>query len=152
MLEVTDRFKRNALICLPQDLHTLYVYWDFTPQRLKTLGDFFNNLKQDIKLNLQICNHNNSMPEQEITFGTLKPGGHYFHNLSTNTVYRVEFGVKLEDGKFILFYCTPAFKMLPHVPVSSSTGICTLQFFRPEIPEADIPNVTPLPSSTFQWS
>ncbi|CEP66199.1 Uncharacterized [Moorella glycerini] len=110
MLELADGFRQNALVCLPQDLHTLYVYWDFTPQRIQNLHDFFSIVKPEMKLTLRLRRLDALLPEQELTLTTLEPGGCYFYNLEAHTGYYVELGAISQAGEFVLFTRTP----VPH--------------------------------------
>ncbi|KYH32889.1 DUF4912 domain-containing protein [Neomoorella mulderi] len=107
MLEFADGFRQNALVCLPQDLHTVYVYWDFTPERIQTLKDFFSIVKPEMKLALRLRRLDALLPEQELTLTTLQPGGCYFYNLEAHTGYYVELGAISQAGEFVLFARTP---------------------------------------------
>ncbi|QGP93900.1 hypothetical protein MGLY_33240 [Neomoorella glycerini] len=125
MLELGDGFRQNALVCLPQDLHTLYVYWDFTPQRIQTLEYFFRIVKPEMKLTLRLRRLDALLPEQELTLTTLQSGGCYFYNLEIHPGYYVELGAVSQEGEFVLFYQTLvsasplAAESLPQPPIDS---------------------------------
>ncbi|MDN5344454.1 MAG: hypothetical protein PWQ18_565 [Clostridia bacterium] len=96
-------YRQNALICLPQDPHVLYVYWDFTPARWATLREFFQAIHPEMRFTLRLRRHDDQPPEQEVYLPALEPGGHYFSHLDTYGNYQVELGARGPAGEFVLF-------------------------------------------------
>ncbi|QGP90951.1 hypothetical protein MGLY_02730 [Neomoorella glycerini] len=150
MLEFASGFHQNALVCLPQDLHTLYVYWDFTPQRIQTLHDFFSIVKPEMKLSLRLCRRDAPLPEQELTLPALEPGGCYFYNLDPRMEYHFELGAISPAGEFVLLARTPIARTQPGGNELSFTSV---------IPPAvalesglTIPLEKEPPVSIFSWS
>lgn len=106
-------YQQNALVCLPQDLHCLYVYWDFTPERIDTLKDFLSYVHPNMTLAIRLMRDNKTLLEKKIDINDLEYGGCYFGNLENKNNYYVELGAKAPDGKFVLLYRTQEINMQP---------------------------------------
>ncbi|BCV22138.1 DUF4912 domain-containing protein [Moorella sp. Hama-1] len=151
MLDLASGYHQNALICLPQDQHTCYVYWDFTPARIRTLVDFLQRVRPEMQLALRLCSHDNHQPDREVILeqGGVGPGSCYFHDLDARAAYHLELGARSPAGEFVVF---------------SRTGIIRLQPVKLAEPEGDslttpglrlnwtIPLENQPPSSNFNWS
>jgi len=143
-------YHQNVLIYLPQDLHTIFVYWDFTPARMQTLADFYQHVQPRMQLILRLCRQDGFGTEQQLPLAGLEPGGRYFYNLDPHAVYQVELGARSPEEEFVLFSRTPAFRIQPGQPVEPA-GIRRLP--PAELaPDWTIPPPGPQPSSNFNWS
>lgn len=104
---------QNDLVCIPQDLQTLFVYWTFTPQRIETLKDFLSKVQPDSHLILRLCCPASSSLEREIILPSIGSGSYYFQHINPRFTYHAELGVRTPEGQFILFSRTPEIKLQP---------------------------------------
>ncbi|OIQ60977.1 hypothetical protein MOTE_05060 [Moorella thermoacetica] len=149
MLDLAHVYHQNALICLPQDLHTLYVYWDFTPARIRTLADFFHHVRPEMVLTLRLCRQDCSLPEQQLTLESLEPGWRCFTNLDDRAAYHLELGARGPEGEFVLFSRTRVFQ---NRPARAEEPAGELQLPRDLNPDWTIPPDSRQPGSNFSWS
>ncbi|MGI9861971.1 DUF4912 domain-containing protein [Moorella naiadis] len=116
MLDLSSGYHQNILVCLPQDLHTFYAYWDFTPPRMQTLVDFFQQVRPDMKLALRLYRRDVSLPDREVVLAEPGPGGSYFSNLDEGAVYHLELGARSPAGEFVVFSRTKDIQLQPVKP------------------------------------
>ncbi|AKX94669.1 DUF4912 domain-containing protein [Moorella thermoacetica] len=149
MLDLAHGYHQNALICLPQDLHTLYVYWDFTPARIRILVDFFHHVRPEMELTLRLCRQDCPLPEQQLTLESLEPGWRYFSNLDDRAAYHLELGAQSPEGEFVLFSRTPVFQIQPGRTVEPAGA----RQLPPGLnPDWTIPPEGQQSGSNFSWS
>jgi hypothetical protein len=112
---ISDEHAQNILICLPQDLNTLYVYWDFSELRSRIVNDFVMRIKPEYRLCIRMCRFNPArgecIPEREVGLERIGSGNYYFRNLSPENHYCFEIGAANPDGEFIRFYQTAPVRM-----------------------------------------
>jgi hypothetical protein len=112
---ISDEHAQNALVCLPQDLNTLYVYWDFTKLRSRIVNDFVMRIKPEYRLRIRMCRFNPEngeyLPEREVGLERIQSGNYYFPNLSPESRYCFEIGAVKPDGEFVRFYQTAPVRM-----------------------------------------
>lgn len=147
---IAHDFPGNELVCMLQDLHTVYVYWDFTAGRMRTLADFLTAMRPEMQLTLRLCRRDASLPEQEIILTTLEPGGRYFFNLDDAAAYQVELGASSPTGEFVLFSRTPVPWLRPRTGAEPGAGSASPPVGL--LPEWAIPREKELPDSIFSWS
>lgn len=149
MLDLSSGYHQNILVCLPQDLHTLYAYWDFTPARMRTLADFFQQVRPEMQLYLRLCRYDESWPAQEVALADLGPGGYYFYNLDEGAVYHFELGARSPAGEFVVFSRTGAIQLQPVKPAELAGDSQTPPGLKLDW---TIPLDNQPPSSNFNWS
>ncbi|SMB98943.1 protein of unknown function [Thermanaeromonas toyohensis ToBE] len=103
----------NDLVCLPQDPQTIFVYWIFTPQRIKALQEFLAKLKPEAKLSLRLRCPSSPSLEQEIILSSWEKGSHYFRLIDPHLVYCLELGVRTLEGDFVVFTRSSEIKLGP---------------------------------------
>jgi hypothetical protein len=112
---ISDRHAQNTVVCLPQDLDTLYVYWDFTELRSRIVNDFVMRIRPEYRLSIRMCRFNpesgEHIPEREVGLERIESGNYYFRNLSPENHYCFEIGAAKPDGDFIRFYQTVPVRM-----------------------------------------
>ncbi len=149
MFDLAHGYHQNALICLPQDLHTLYVYWDFTPARIRTLEDFFHHVRPEMEPTLRLCRQDCSLPEQQLTLENLEPGWRYFYNLDDRATYHLELGARSPEGEFVLFFRTTVFQIQPGRQLEPAGELKLPPGLKPDW---TIPPEGYQPGSSFSWS
>lgn len=108
----------NCAVGLPQDLKNIYVYWDFSPQRIWVLRDFMTHVKPGMKFCLRLLGFsyekdNPALIEREIIFERIDShGGYYFHNVKPSLNYQFELGGKDPD-EFVPFTRTAMLNLHP---------------------------------------
>jgi hypothetical protein len=121
--------EQNATVGLLQDLKNLFVYWDFSPERLWTLHDFLANVKPDMRICLRLVgfgpmNNADRTIEREVYFEHLDAyGSYYFYGVNPELNYLFELGGKEPNGNFILFSRSGLMALHPSVQGHSSIGI-----------------------------
>jgi len=114
---LSEEHAQNILVCLPQDLYTLYVYWDFTGLRNQIVKNFLQRVRPEYQLSVRLCriepesgqfSVQSEIPLQQINFGN-----YYFRQLNPVNTYCFELGAKKPDGGFICFYQTHPVRMQP---------------------------------------
>jgi hypothetical protein len=119
--DISAEYAQNMLVCLPQDLHTFYVYWDFVDLRNQVIRDFLERVKPDCRLVVRLCRldpaRRDFLPEQTVNLVQMIAGNYYFRNLNPLDTYCCEIGAVKPDGGFIRFYQTEPLRMQP-VPES----------------------------------
>jgi hypothetical protein len=102
---------------MPQDLHTLYVYWDFCGLRNQIVKDFLNRVKPEYRLSIRLCRLTQEdqqyVAEREVYLEQIATGNYYFYHLNPIETYCFELGAKKPDGGFICFYQTQAVRLQP---------------------------------------
>lgn len=111
--------QQNATVGLLQDLKNLFVYWDFSPERINTLNDFLTHVKPHMKICLRLIGFNRnhtaySTIEREVFLERLEASGcYYFYGVNPNHNYRFELGGKEPNGNFVLFSRSSAMELHP---------------------------------------
>lgn len=96
----------NLLVALPQDPYNLYVYWSFTPERLKVLQDFLQKLGGKPRMVLRL-NLNPPAPPTEVTVPLEEMGCTYLRLQEPLAGFTVEIGFVSPEGKFFSLGRTP---------------------------------------------
>jgi hypothetical protein len=119
---ISEEYVQNRLVCLPQDLHTFYVYWDFTGLRDQVVQNFLERVKPGCRLIVRLCRleatQQNFVPECTVALTQITAGNYYFHNLSPVETYCCEIGAQKPDGGFICFYQTDPLRMQPSLEIA----------------------------------
>ncbi|HEX2954805.1 MAG TPA: DUF4912 domain-containing protein [Bacillota bacterium] len=121
--------QQNATIGLLQDLKNLFVYWDFSPERLGTLRDFLRHVKPHMRFCLRLIgieDNNFAIPmvEREVYFEDLEAyGRYYFYGVNPDLNYRFELGGKEPSGNFLLFSRSELMELHPLARNQSPVGI-----------------------------
>jgi len=114
---LSEEYAQNSVVCLPQDLHTFYVYWDFTGLRNQIVNKFLQMVKPKYQLNVRLCRWDPEsqqfVAQCEVVLQQIETGNYYFNNLNPVDTYCFEIGAKLPEGGFICFYQTPPVRMQP---------------------------------------
>lgn len=115
--DLSEEHAQNILVCLPQDLYTLYVYWDFTGLRNQIVTDFLQRVKPEYRLNVRLCRLDPENGQfgawRELSLQHITNGNYYFRNLNPIDTYCCELGAKNPAGDFICFYQTLPVRMQP---------------------------------------
>jgi len=151
VFDLSFGYHQNALICLPQDPHTCYVYWDFTPARIRTLVDFLHHVRPEMQLALRLCSHDNLYPDREVILEQqeLGPGSRYFYDLDARAAYHLELGARSPAGEFVVFFRTQVIQFQPVKPAEPAAASQSPPGLRPDW---TIPLENQPPSSNFNWS
>jgi hypothetical protein len=124
---ISAEYAQNMLVCLPQDLHTFYVYWDFTELRNQVVQDFLGRLKPESRLMVRLCRFDPArqsfMTERTVILTQIAAGNYYFRNLSPVNTYCCEIGAQKPDGGFICFYQTAPLRMQPPIAICQPDSI-----------------------------
>jgi hypothetical protein len=116
---ISDEHAQNALVCLAQDLCTIFVYWDFTDLRGRVVNDFINRIKPEYRLCIRMCRLNpesgDFSPVHEVGLQQITSGNYYFCNLNPLDSYYFELGALKPDGGFVRFYQTAPVRMQPGI-------------------------------------
>jgi hypothetical protein len=114
---ISAEYAQNMLVCLPQDLHTFYVYWDFSGLRNQVVQDFLERIKPECRLVVRLCRLDSARqsfaPERTVIITQIAAGNYYFRNLSPVDTYCCEIGAQKPDGGFICFFQTNPLRMQP---------------------------------------
>lgn len=149
MKDLSHGYNQNDLICLPQDIHTFYVYWDFTPARIRTLVDFFQYVRPEMKLILRLRRQDCSLPEQQLILENLEPGWCSFSNLDESAAYHLELGARSPEGEFVIFLRTPVAQLQPGRAVEPAAATQSPPGL---LPDWTIPLQNNYFGSHFSWS
>lgn len=114
---LSEEHAQNILVCLPQDLYTLYVYWDFTGLRNQIVKDFLQRVRPEYQLSVRLCRiepeSGQFAVECEVPLQQISFGNYYFRQLNPACTYCFEIGAKKPDGGFLCFYQTQPVRMQP---------------------------------------
>jgi hypothetical protein len=112
---ISAEYAQNRLVLLPQDLHTLMVYWDFTGLRSQVVRAFLKRINPECLLLVRLCRFDPArhifVAEQIVPLTQIISGNYYFRNLISVAAYCCEIGAQKPDGSFICFYQTDRFCM-----------------------------------------
>lgn len=111
---VIERSHLNGLVCLLQDLQNLYVYWDFSPERIRTFNNYITNIIPGATISLRLCRFGSETPDRMVNLGGFEAGNYYFRDITPDKSYHFEIGAIVPDHHFILFAKTPVLEIQPN--------------------------------------
>lgn len=110
-------YYQNIIVCMPQDLKNLFVYWNLRKERVETLNSFVSEIKPGLSPTLRLSKQYHEdefpQPEKEVALFQIGSGNYYFREIDPNATYYIELGAKAPDGHFILFFQSPSISLRP---------------------------------------
>lgn len=98
--------EEDTLVCLVQDPHCLYVYWEVSPERRSSVESYCAFRKWELKPALRACREPLSplTPGEYIyyPFLELKKGNLYLSGLAADSLYTIELGILGPEGEFLV--------------------------------------------------
>lgn len=147
MSVTAERCHLNRLVCFLQDLQTLYVYWDFSPERIRTLTGFVDRIIPGATIQLRLCRFGSEEPDGIAGLTSFETGNYYFRNVTPDKSYHFEIGAANQENRFILFARTPVLEIQPNGSLSPGFGIGPITL--PVVVESGDRQI---PLDNFSWS